>query len=489
MLEEAIGLHQAGQLAQAETLYRAVLRQDPRQPDALNLLGVIANQANRPELAIGFFRQALAVQPREPDFHRNLAGAYKAVGNIKAALHEYREALRLKPGFLDAHIYLSDALMEAGDLEQSLSHSLEAVRLKPDSALAYCTLGELAAQGHYTFTPDDIARMQKAISGGSQGPHDECLLHFTLAAHLEKQGVYEEAFRHYQRGNELKGEVYRQRNQAFDRGQHRALIDHLIAVFTPDLFERFKPFGSASELPVFVVGMVRSGTSLVEQILASLPGVIGAGELRDIHQITQVLAQRSQVAAPYPGCVTSADPAALGTMANLYVERLTRLSGGPMERVIDKMPHNYLHLGMIALLFKNARIVHCRRDAMDVCASTYLQNFKWLPYAASMEDIGFYFRHYERLMAHWQRVLPTPIHEVSYEEMVADQEAVSRKLVAYCGLPWDDCCLAFHQSRRAVQTASKLQVRQPIFKTSLARWKRFETHLTPLKVALARTDD
>jgi hypothetical protein len=177
------------------------------------------------------------------------------------------------------------------------------------------------------------------------------------------------------------------------------------------------------------------------------------------------------------------------TLAHLYQGRLARLSGGPMIRVIDKMTHNYLHLGLIAILFQNARIVHCRRDPMDVCASTYLQNFKWLPYAASMEDIGFYYRQYERLMAHWRRVLPLPIHEVSYEEMVADQEVVSRKLVAFCGLAWDDRCLAYHQSDRPVQTASKLQVRRPMYKTSVARWKCFEAHLEPLKEALERREE
>jgi hypothetical protein len=308
------------------------------------------------------------------------------------------------------------------------------------------------------------------------------MVHFTLAGHWERSADYDRAFVHYRQANDLKRECYRQRAMAFDQDKHKDLIDRLIAFFTPEFFQKTRHFGADTELPVFVVGMVRSGTSLVEQILASHPQASGAGELKDIDQLSLTLPERLG-GASYPDCLAQLDPLTAKTVAYAYLLRLAHDSGAAV-RVVDKMPHNCLHLGLIAVLFPRARIIHCRRDPMDVCASAYFQNFKWLPYAASMEDIAFYHRQYERLMAHWRRALPTPIHEVVYEEMVAHQEAVSRDLVRHCGLDWDDRCLAFYQSKRAVQTASKLQVRQPIYTRSVAGWKRFESHLQPLRDAL-----
>ncbi len=485
MLVQAVKLHQAGELTQAERLYRQVLGMDPQQADALNLLGVIANQVGEPEMALQYLRQALKIKPQEAEFHSNCAASCKAIGNVSAAIAHYREAIRFKPDAVGAHIYLSDALMEQGNLDEALSHSLQALRLQPNSALAHCTLGELAAQGCYTFTAENLQHMQSLLGeDGHQAAHDASLLCFTLAAHWEKQEAYEEAFRLYRQGNDLKGDVYRHSNQAFDRHKHRELIDRLIEVFTPELFRRIRPCGADSDRPIFVVGMVRSGTTLVEQILASHPQVFGAGELRDIDQISKALPNRLNSGAGYPDCLANVGPVALRELADIYLWRLEGLSGGQAIRVIDKMPHNCLHLGLIALLFPRARIIHVRRDPLDVCLSAYLQNFKWLPYAASMEDIGFYYRQYERLMAHWESVLPLPILDVSYEKLVANPESVSRTLIAYCGLDWDDRCLTFYQSERAVQTASKLQVRRPIYTSSVARWKRFAAYLKPLREAL-----
>jgi hypothetical protein len=166
-----------------------------------------------------------------------------------------------------------------------------------------------------------------------------------------------------------------------------------------------------------------------------------------------------------------------------YLQRLARQAGAA-NRIVDKMPQNYLHLGLIAALFPRARIVHCRRDPMDVCASAYFQNFKWMTHAASLEDIAFYHQEYARLMEHWRHVLPVPMHDVVYEGLVADPEAKSRDLVAACGLDWDECCLSFHRTERVVQTASKLQVRRPIFHSSVGRWRDFQSHLEPLRLAL-----
>ena len=267
-------------------------------------------------------------------------------------------------------------------------------------------------------------------------------------------------------------QVYRKENKLFDQAKHRSLVDNLIAVFTPEFLEKTRKFGIDSETPIFVVGLVRSGTTLVEQILASHPEVHGAGERKEIDQLAVTMHTQIQGAEPYPLCLDRLNPGMARSLAYGYLQRLA-VEAGTASRIVDKMPHNYLHLGLIAMLFPRGRIVHCRRDPMDVCASAYFQNFKWMTHAASIDDIAFYYREYTRLMEHWRRVLPMPIHEVVYEEMVADTEAMSRKLVSACGLEWDERCLAFYRTKRTVQTASKLQVRQPIFNRSVGRWKPF----------------
>jgi len=485
MMIEAVKLHQAGDLAQAERIYREVLRLNPNQGDALNLLGTLATKTGKPDVAIDLIRRALAVAPHEPEFHANLAAAYQAAGDVPAAVRHYREVIRLKPPAVAARVHLSDALLEQGDLDEAQRHAEDVLAGDRDCAAAWCVLGELAGHGCYAFAQADVQHMQGLLNDGRLDAQDASLLAFTLAAHWEKHGDFDEAFRCYGIANERKGEVYRRSNQAFDPQLHLKLIDDLIAFFTPEFFARTRHYGADSEVPVFVVGMVRSGTSLVEQILASHPHVFGAGELKDIDQMSVSMPQRLGAAAGYPLCLANIDPAAARTLAYTYLLRLARNSGAVL-RVVDKMPHNYLNLGLICLLFPRARIIHCRRDPLDVCASAYFQNFKWLPYTASLDDIAFYHRQYERLMEHWRRVLPTRIHEVVYEEMVADQEAVSRRLIESCGLEWDDRCLDFHKSARPVRTASKLQVRRPIYTRSVARWKRFERHLQPLLDTLLR---
>jgi hypothetical protein len=229
--------------------------------------------------------------------------------------------------------------------------------------------------------------------------------------------------------------------------------------------------------------MPRSGTSLAEQILASHPRVRGAGELVDIGKMSTLLPGRLGGEA-YPDCLERLDRATARTLAEEYQGSL-RQHGGAAERVVDKMPHNYLHLGLIAALFPRSRIVHCRRDPVDTCLSCYFQEFvNPLPYGPDLASLGRYYREYERLMAHYAQVLPLPLFELNYEELTAQQEAVSRRLVEFCGLDWDDRCLRFHETARTVRTSSSLQVRKPMYTSSVGRWKRYEAHLGPLLDAL-----
>lgn len=483
LLDQALQLHQDGKLTDAESLYNRILQQWPGQPDAMNLLGVLANQVGRPEVALDLIGKALARLPNEPDFHGNMAAALQAVGRVTDSIRHYREAIRLKPGAVTYHVLLSEGLQQQGNFDEALKVGLEALRLDPFSAQAYCILGDLAAHNYYTLTDFDVRRMEQLLEEGRQTPADTSLLHFTLAAHFERTASFDQSFAHYVRANEFKKLVYLKDNRAFDQGRHKALIDGLIAEFTPPYFAATRSLGVDNDVPILVVGLVRSGTTLVEQILASHPRVFGAGERKEIDQISTRMHEQIPGALPYPACIRQLEAGLARHQAYGYLQTLAR-EAGTADRIVDKMPHNYLHLGMIATLFPKAHIIHCRRDPMDVCASAFFQNFKWMPHASSIEDIAFYYRHYVRLMEHWRRVLPLPIHEVVYEAMVADPEGESRKLVAACGLDWDDSCLTFYRTKRTVQTASKLQVRQPIYRKAVNRWKPYEKHLEPLRQAL-----
>jgi hypothetical protein len=235
--------------------------------------------------------------------------------------------------------------------------------------------------------------------------------------------------------------------------------------------------------------MMRSGTSLAEQILASHSAVYGAGELRDIDLLVATLPQRLGAAEGYPACLGRLDAAAVRALADEHLGRL-RQRGGAAARVVDKAPFNFLHLSLIVTLFPRARLVHCRRDPVDTCLSCYFQNFgEPMGFTLDLRHLGLYYRAYERLMAHWARVLPVPVFELQYEELTADQEAVSRRLVEFCGLDWDERCLRFHETRRPVRTASTLQVRRPMYQSAVGRWKRYEAHLGPLLEALGRSPD
>ena len=236
------------------------------------------------------------MHPAEPEYHGNLAAAYKGAGELAAAIRHYREALRQKPDNVHVRVHLADALLEQGDLDEALPLCLDTLRLDPDAALAWCVLGELVGFGRHTFTDADIRHMRGLLTPGRIGIHEASVIYFTLAALHEKQGDYDEAFRCYRQANDLKRQVYRQDNKAFDQAKHRDYIDSLIAVFTPEFLARTRKFGIDTEVPVFVVGMVRSGTSLVEQILASHPHVFGAGERKDIDQLTLTLARQLRAA-------------------------------------------------------------------------------------------------------------------------------------------------------------------------------------------------
>ncbi len=477
-------LHHQGKLPAAVAHLREAVRVDSGHVRSRNALGAALLALGQSAAAEPHLREAVRLSPTFAEAHSNLGLALRESGRVEEAAQCFRESLRLNPRYAGAHNNLGFTLETQGRVEEARAEFHEALRLDPNNARAFVGLSRLAAAGHYDFSDDEVRRIE-ALAAQSGRPTDErSRLHFALARLRDRAGAYDEAFAHYRQANELLKDYLRARGAAYDPAAHGRLVDRLIAVCTPDYFGRVRGFGSDSDLPVFVVGMMRSGTTLAEQILASHPRVYGAGELRDIGDLVTNLPRR--LGGDYPDCLERLDAETAHALADEYLRHLRQL-GGAADRVVDKMPFNGLHLGLIATLFPRARVVYCRRDPVDTCLSCYFQHLvEPQAFTSDLGHLGHYYREYERLMAHYARVLPVPIFELSYEELTGDQEAVSRRLVEFCGLDWDERCLRFHETERVVLTPSTLQVRRPLYRSSVGRWKHYEAHLRPLLEALGR---
>ncbi len=275
------------------------------------------------------------------------------------------------------------------------------------------------------------------------------------------------------RANALQLEVWRSRGRLYDPREHALVVDRLISACTPDFFRRVAGFGVPSELPVFIVGLPRSGTTLVEQVLAAHSEVFAAGE---IHLAVDTMNALTGHVADAVEAAARLDRETAGRLASAHLEKLRALSP-TARRIVDKMPDNYMLLGPLACLFPRARFIHCRRDLRDVAVSCWITHFKEVRWANDQRHIAARFHDYRRVMEHWRKVLPAPLLEIDYEESVADLESVARRIVAWCGLEWQGACLDFHLAKRPVSTASAVQVRRPVYTTSVARWRHYEQPL------------
>ncbi len=480
----AIQHHQGGRLQAAEQICRQILAVEPDQPEAHNNLGNVLQDQGKLDEAITCFRRTLELKPDSAEAHGNLGNALKRQGNPDEVLACYRRALVLKPDSAEAHVNLGIALEEIGDFQGAEAAFRAALRHDSRFAFAHYKLAGLLGS---KLPEQDLAAQRRLLEQGSacgeQGKLSDAqrlLLHFGLAQVLHARGEYAEAARHLDRGHALQRSERRKRGQEYDPKRYAFLVSRMIAVCTPDWFERVRGFGQPSELPVFVVGLPRSGTTLIEQILASHSAVFGAGEIKLARDSMAALGE--QGADPFEGLRCLDRETAL-RLASGHLERLRAYSRTAL-RIVDKMPDNYLHLGLLAVLFPGAKFIHCRRDLRDVAVSCWMTHFQDIRWASDPRHMASRFHDYQRLMEHWRKVLPAPLLEVDYEETVADVEGVARRLVAWCGLAWEPGCLEFHRAQRAVSTASAVQVRQPVFRTSVGRWKHYEQSLAMLLSAI-----
>ena len=395
-------------------------------------------------------------------------------GRLADALAAFEDALAADATCMAAKIGIGSVLEDQGDRDGAVAAYRTALEGDPGLGMA---IGRLLALTGDAAEPWLVERAEWAL-GADQVPDEaKALIGYGLGKARERKGDHKGAFSAWAVANKAR----RRGAGGLDRAEHMARIDALIEVFDKRFFAERREFGSSDTRPVFIVGMPRSGTTLTERIIAAHPQAGGAGELPDLARLVSEVAFFAGPDVAWPYSAHRFDGAAISEMAHDYLGRLERAGGKGHARIVDKAPLNFFALGLAALLFPRAHVIWCRRDPRDVSVSNFGENFApSQTYSTDLDDMAFYIGQYERLMAHWQSVLPLPIREHVYENVVGDVETQSRDLIAFLGLPWDPACLLFHEGANAVQTPSRWQVRRPIYASSVGRWRDYRPWITPL---------
>jgi tetratricopeptide (TPR) repeat protein len=535
-----------GRFEEAASHYRTALAINPDNAVAHNNLGNALQAQKRTEHALDHYRRALAIRPDYPEVHNNAGVALISLKRLEQAVAHLGQAIQARPNYAEAHNNMAVALTKLGRLEEALTHSEKANAISPGRSEVHLSLGNILQElerseeaiAHFEaaiaadpscaearnnlatalcdvgrfdearaaiasaieiepantkfyltltqcrrMTADDpnLAAMEALASDTASLTVDARIsLHFALGRAFADAEQFDRSFDHLLRGNALK------RSQTgYDEAQILGFIDRLGHVFTPELMRTKRGHGDPSSLPIFIIGMPRSGTTLVEQMLASHPLVFGAGERSAFVMGLTDHEGRKVTPLDFFGIVQTMSGGQLRELGAAYIAEISR--GAPcVARITDKLNSNYLFAGLIHLALPNARIIHMRRDPLDTCVSCFSLLFRsGQAYSYDLGELGRYFRGYERLMAHWRRVLPEGVMlEVDYERLVADFEAQARRILAHCGLDWRPECLAFHENKRPVRTASAIQVRVPVYQHAIGRWRVYGRLLQPLFDAL-----
>jgi hypothetical protein len=371
---------------------------------------------------------------------------------------------------------MAEACEAAGKFKQARYQYITVLRREPNHPLALSKLLQMRSgatdNGWVTRAKQLVERAETEVAA-------KIRLNVGLGYHLDRIGLYDSAFSHLKRARDEEA-----RMQPFNSDEYSAAVDTLIDVLPKEFFKAAETSGLSSTRPIFIVGMPRSGTTLAEQVLASHPSVVAGGELAALPSASYRILELSGDKRPYPYGLQSMSAASLEILAKGYLDQVASIHGGDCK-ITDKLPFNFMHLGVIALMFPNAKIVHCRRDPMDNCMSCYFTSFaKEVKFASDLETLGRYYADYDRLMTHWTDALPSEIFTLRYEDLVSHTEATIRALLGYCELESEPACLKFYETARGIRTPSRWQVRQPIYASSVARWRHYERHLAPLKRGL-----
>lgn len=495
----------AGRVAEAIPILTEIVARQPAQPFGHFWLGQAMLRSFRGAEAVRCFERVRELNPADQDILQPLASAHLAAGRARGAEAACRELLLARPDHVPSMVTLTAALEQQGRLEEAGEISRRVLEIDPANASALAGVARvLQAEGRrdearellephlagaaqptlvstYAGLCSTPAQRRTCIDAATPlidepavSTQDRAGLCFAIARLLDAESEHDRAFEFYLRGNELYPKAY-------DPSDKHLYTSHIIETFSKDRVASMPRAAASSGRPIFILGMPRSGTTLVEQILAAHPDVHPAGELQELRHIWRELVGKH---GPQVTGLAGLTQSEIDAAAERYLAHLDTFDT-EAPRITDKMPHNFEQLGLINLLFPDARVIHCRRSPLDTCVSCYTIQFSLAhAYANDLAHLGHAYGEYRRLMAHWQAALDIAMTDVIYEELVADIEPHARRIVEFAGLPWNDDCLRFYEADRSVKTASVDQVRKPIYSSSVARWKRYEQHLTPLIHAL-----
>jgi tetratricopeptide (TPR) repeat protein len=468
-----------GRLGDAEILLSRCVQLAPGFTAARQNYAMVLHRQNKPAQAMDEVSRLLAAEPGNPGMRNLKAAILGRTGDFDESIALYRAVLADYPRQPKVWMSLGHALKTAGQTAPSIEAYRRCIELAPEFGEVWWSLANLKT---FRFSAAEIATMRTQLERADLTNDDRFHFHFSLGKALEDNGEYADSFEHYAQGNKLRRKLIR-----YDAADNEAHVERSKRLFTREFFAGHSGTGCEAPDPIFVVGLPRSGSTLIEQILASHSQVEGTQELPDITMIARIVGNRTTrpEGSAYPRALAKYSAAELRAFGEQYLAqtRIQRKTAAPF--FIDKMPNNFAHVGLIHLILPNAKIVDARRHPMGCCFSCFKQHFaRGQNFTYELGEIGRYYRNYVELMAHFDAVLPGRVHRVFYENMVDDTEGEVRRLLAYCGLPFEDSVLRFHENQRAVRTASSEQVRQPIFRDGVDQWRHYEPFLAPLAEAL-----
>jgi len=487
--------------------YKKALEINPSHAPVYCALGKALSEAGHPKQAMEKFRKGLQLDPKLAEAHVGMGVLNCGIGGLENAEYHFQEALKIEKNNFGAYIGLASVKRFTGEYEKGLEYLEKAEKLNDNDQTLFAGLKvnlleqmgdkERAYNIINTHIENDTMNAQAAtVFSRLCRKYDRCdeamkmiddfidrpttdttekqALMYAAGDMLDKQSNYDAAMSYYKKANEAV-------DISCDRQAHINYHNNVIKCFSKSALQDMSRSNEESSRPIFVLGMPRSGTTLTEQILATHADVFGAGELDYIKKLEMsIRGVGSAAETDYDSTIMGLTQGELSERAKIYLDKINKLDS-KVRYVIDKMPNNFIQIGLISLLFPNARIIHCRRNALDNCLSIYFQSFIWShDYALDLADVGFYYNEHERLMSHWKEVIDIPILTVQYEDILQDQEAMSRKLLDFCDLEWDESVMKFYDSKRDVGTASYDQVRRPIYQSSKQRWKNYEKHIGSL---------
>lgn len=505
-IAQAAEHHRAGRLEEAEAIYRDILRRDPRNLEALRLLALIAMATEHYGQAEQLLKRAVEIAPdflaawmdlsraqlerlnlpaahasieRAAELSPHSANVQIHVANVLArsgrhdqAIETYRRAIALKPGMPAGFLGLGNTLKTVGRQAEAIEAYRQATVLRPESSEAWWSLSNLKT---FRFEDGEIATMERQLELPALSNEARVQFCFALAKASEDRGVYARAFELYDRGNRTRRAV-----ENYDPVQTEVINERIIKVFDAGFVARHAGRGHPDPAPIFVVGLPRSGSTLIEQILSSHSQVDATHELPEVGRLIHRINRDREDRTTYPEAVLDFDDETWAALGRSYIEQ-TRQYRGDAPRFIDKNPNNFASIGLLSQALPNARFINTRRHPLDTCLSCYKQLFaKGQPFTYDLVELGEYYLQYERMMAHWHAALPGRVLDVHYESVVADQEGETRRLLEFCGLPWEDACLRYYETERAIRTASSEQVRRPIYTDSVGLWRHYRRELAEL---------